>query len=161
MSLVCVSRVASDCVPLMLDRSHTRRQHTIHASAARFLVCPLLLPAMSAPVAAESAAASAAPAAAAAAAAPTTYPEHDLSLRLPHYHNLEWRLDVQLSSRMLRNQVSPVLLLELETRDAVDVSRKQLLQIDYANLDHLVKEIEHAVKEVNTKHSRRIMRYVK
>lgn len=85
----------------------------------------------------------------------------DLSLRLPHYHNLEWRLDIQLSSKMLRNQVEPLLLVELETKDAEDQSQRQMLQLDYTNLDHLVKELEQAVKEINNKHSRRVLRYVK
>lgn len=85
----------------------------------------------------------------------------DLSFKLPHYHNLEWRLDVQLGSRLVRNQVQPVLMVELETRDAEDAPQKQLMQLDYANLDHLVQVLESAVKEVNTKHARRVVRYVK
>jgi hypothetical protein len=40
----------------------------------------------------------------------------DMSLRLPRYANLDWRLDVQLSSRSLRQQFTPSLLLELETK---------------------------------------------
>jgi hypothetical protein len=40
----------------------------------------------------------------------------DLSLKLPRYANLDWRLDVQLSSRSLRQQFTPSLLLELETK---------------------------------------------
>ena len=52
-------------------------------------------------------------------------------------------------------------MVELETKNGRDQSEKQLFQLDYANLDHLVKELEDAVKEVNTKHSRRIIRYVK
>jgi len=105
----------------------------------------------------------------------------DLSLQVPHYHNLEWRLDVQLGSRMLRSQIAPTLLVERETRDvqaptadsedpataaapaatAATASHKHLLQLDWANLDHLVQQLERAVKEVNTKHSRRVLRYVK
>jgi hypothetical protein len=85
----------------------------------------------------------------------------DLSLRLPHYQNAEWRLDVSLGSRLCRAQLSPTLLLQLETRDAHDQPHAHLLQLDYANLDHLVAELEAAVKEANTKHARRIIRYVK
>lgn len=29
----------------------------------------------------------------------------DLSFKLPHYNNIDWRLDVQLASRCLRQQV--------------------------------------------------------
>ena len=85
----------------------------------------------------------------------------DLSLRLPHYHNLEWRLDVQLGSRMLRSTMEPSLLLELETRDSRGQPIKQIMQMDYANLDHTVQELERAVREANTKHARRVIRYVK
>lgn len=85
----------------------------------------------------------------------------DLSLRLPHYHNLEWRLDVQLGSRMMRSSLEPSLLLELETRDSRGQPSKQIMQMDYANLDHTVQELERAVKEANTKHARRVIRYVK
>lgn len=88
----------------------------------------------------------------------------DLSLRLGHYHNLEWRLDVPLASRMLRSGGSllqPLLIIELETKDARGNPTKNLMQMDYANLDHLVQQLEMAVKEVNTKHSRRVLRYVK
>jgi hypothetical protein len=38
------------------------------------------------------------------------------SLQLPHYVNLDWRLDVQLGSRALRQQFEPTLMLELETQ---------------------------------------------
>lgn len=36
---------------------------------------------------------------------------------LPHYHNLEWRVDVQLASRGLQRQAEPSVLLRLHTRD--------------------------------------------
>jgi hypothetical protein len=89
----------------------------------------------------------------------------DLSLTLPHYHNLEWRLDVQLGTRFQRNHVQPVILVELETRSedgaGEEKEERKMMQLDYANLDHLVKQLELAVKEVNTKHARRIVRYVK
>ena len=39
------------------------------------------------------------------------------AMDLPHYHDLEWRLEVQLSSRALSRQVEPAVLLRLHTRD--------------------------------------------
>ena len=39
------------------------------------------------------------------------------AMDLPHYHDLEWRLEVQLSSRALSRQVEPTVLLRLHTRD--------------------------------------------
>lgn len=85
----------------------------------------------------------------------------DLSLRLPHYHNAEWRLDIALASRHLRQSVTPTLTLALETHDARGNPSVTHLQLDYANLDHAVRELERAVKEADTKHSRRVIRYVK
>jgi len=112
----------------------------------------------------------------------------DLSMRLPHYHNLDWRLDIQVSSRCLRNQVKPVFVLELETHSSAgpaagntnttaststpssipsslssDSSSSSVsqLQSDYANLQHMLEEVERAVNQFHTKHSRRMIRYIK
>ena len=41
----------------------------------------------------------------------------EMSMDLPHYHNLEWRLDVQLASRALQRQAQPSVLFRLHTRD--------------------------------------------
>jgi hypothetical protein len=40
-----------------------------------------------------------------------------VSFALPQYANLEWRLDVELGSRCMRNQVTPMYLLKLETNE--------------------------------------------
>ena len=40
-----------------------------------------------------------------------------MTMELPHYHNLEWRLDVQLASRSLQQQADPSLTLRLHTKD--------------------------------------------
>lgn len=40
-----------------------------------------------------------------------------MSMDLPHYHNLEWRFDVQLASRSLQRQTQPVVVLRLHTKD--------------------------------------------
>ncbi|XP_041912210.1 COMM domain-containing protein 2 [Alosa sapidissima] len=83
-----------------------------------------------------------------------------LALALPHYHNLEWRLDVQLASRTLRQQVKPTVTLKLH----LDNSGKQsarVLQTDPATLLHLITELERALAEAKTNHCRRIMRNIK
>ena len=41
-----------------------------------------------------------------------------MTLDLPHYHDLEWRLEVQLASRSLQQQALPSLSLRLHTRDS-------------------------------------------
>ena len=40
-----------------------------------------------------------------------------MSMDLPHYHNLEWRFDVQLASRSLQRQTQPVVMLRLHIKD--------------------------------------------
>ena len=40
-----------------------------------------------------------------------------MSMDLPHYHNLEWRFDVQLASRSLQRQTQPVIMMRLHTKD--------------------------------------------
>ena len=40
-----------------------------------------------------------------------------MSMDLPHYHNLEWRFDVQLASRSLQRQTQPVIMLRLHIKD--------------------------------------------
>ena len=41
-----------------------------------------------------------------------------MTMDLPHYHNLEWRLDVQLASRSLQQLAQPSLTLRLHTKDS-------------------------------------------
>jgi len=134
-----------------------------------------------------------------------------LSLQLPHYYDLDWRLDIQLASRCLRAQAKPVFLLQLHTtipgagagadRDATagaagataatgggardqkgrDVKADgpsggadavvapaakenkevQWLAADYANIKHLCTELEKAIAQAKSSHTRRIMKYVK
>ncbi len=38
------------------------------------------------------------------------------SLQLPHYSSLDWRLDVEVGSRCIRNIAQPSYLLELKTK---------------------------------------------
>lgn len=40
----------------------------------------------------------------------------EMSLNVPHFHDLEWRLDVQLASRSLQRQAQPTVLLRLHTK---------------------------------------------
>ena len=41
----------------------------------------------------------------------------EMSMNLPHYHDLEWRFDVQLASRALQRQAQPSVLLRLHTKE--------------------------------------------
>jgi len=81
----------------------------------------------------------------------------DLSVDLPHYSNLEWRLDFQLSSRTSRNILNPIFLIELETLDKKK-SHTEVLQADWVNLKHLCLELESALDTTKEVYARRVSR---
>ncbi|XP_071342864.1 COMM domain-containing protein 2 [Trachinotus anak] len=87
-----------------------------------------------------------------------------LPSNLPAYHNLEWRLDVQLASRSVRQQVIPMLTMRLLLTRGPD-SRSdhsvRVLQTDPSTLLHLISTLEAALAAMKTSHSRRILRNIK
>ncbi|XP_033637650.1 COMM domain-containing protein 2-like [Asterias rubens] len=85
--------------------------------------------------------------------------QSEMVMDLPHYHNLEWRLDVELASRSLHHQTTPSLLLKLHTEDSGNKTT-QLLETDPSNLLHMTKCLEGALAEVKSQHCRRIMRNI-
>eukprot|EP01103_Thecamoeba_quadrilineata_P001327 TRINITY_DN1117_c0_g1_i1.p1 TRINITY_DN1117_c0_g1~~TRINITY_DN1117_c0_g1_i1.p1 ORF type:complete len:198 (+),score=36.93 TRINITY_DN1117_c0_g1_i1:33-626(+) len=82
----------------------------------------------------------------------------DLTINMPQYQNLEWRLDVQIASRSLRNQTEPLFLLKLDLNNP---DKTQYLQTDFVNLKNLCNELESALQETKSTHCRRIMRNIK
>lgn len=82
------------------------------------------------------------------------------SVDLPHYGHLAWRLDIQLATRSLRSQMSPIFVLQLDTLQN-GVRTRHYLQADYSNLKHLCDELELALKEMKTPHCSRIRRNIK
>lgn len=85
---------------------------------------------------------------------------NEMSMDLPHYHNLEWRFDVELASRSLRHQVTPVITMKLHTKDCDKIST-QVLQTDPVNLVHLTKVLDEALQEMKSPYCRRIVRNIK
>ena len=83
-----------------------------------------------------------------------------LSLPLPHYASLQWRLDVELHTRLVARTATPVYMLELSTRTG-EKQNSVLLQSDYAGLLKLEAALEDAIRAMQTKEARRIIRYVK
>ncbi|XP_076321526.1 COMM domain-containing protein 2 isoform X2 [Tachypleus tridentatus] len=83
-----------------------------------------------------------------------------LNMNLLQYSSLEWRFDVQIASRCLRQQVTPMIMLKL---DLCKDGKKQpvVLQTDPCNLVHLTETLEEALMEVKSQHTRRIMRNIK
>ncbi|XP_063772010.1 COMM domain-containing protein 2 isoform X2 [Pseudophryne corroboree] len=84
----------------------------------------------------------------------------ELEPDLPSYHNLEWRLDVQLASRSLRHQVKPTVTMKLHLKQNDDL-KTSILQTDPATLIHIIQELEQALAEMKTNHCRRIVRNIK
>ncbi|XP_025920946.1 COMM domain-containing protein 2-like [Apteryx rowi] len=84
----------------------------------------------------------------------------ELAPKLPSYHNLEWRLDVQLASRSLRQQIKPAVTIKLHLNQNGDQTA-QVLQTDPSTLLHLIQQLEQALGEMKTNHCRRIVRNMK
>ncbi|KAL7396629.1 hypothetical protein ABVT39_008971 [Epinephelus coioides] len=87
-----------------------------------------------------------------------------LPSNLPAYQNLEWRLDVQLASRSLRQQVIPMLTIRLLLTggcDSRDDHSRMVLQTDPSTLLHLISTLEAALAAMKTSHARRICRNIK
>uniref|UniRef100_A0A2D4PJ15 COMM domain-containing protein n=1 Tax=Micrurus surinamensis TaxID=129470 RepID=A0A2D4PJ15_MICSU len=84
----------------------------------------------------------------------------ELTPKFPSYHNLEWRLDVQLASRSLRQQIKPAVTLKLHLNENENQMTK-ILQTDPATLLHLIQQMEQALGEMKTNHCRRIVRNIK
>jgi hypothetical protein len=85
------------------------------------------------------------------------------SLVLPHYADLQWRLDVEVSRRSISGRCEAMYLLELTVAGGSSSREEQklLMQSDYAAMLQLEKELEAAVKGLQSKEARRILRYVK
>nr|XP_023476862.1 COMM domain-containing protein 2 isoform X3 [Equus caballus] len=84
----------------------------------------------------------------------------ELAPDLPSYHSLEWRLDVQLASRSLRQQIKPSVTIKLRLNQN-GAHTTQVLQTDPATLVRLVQQLEQALEEMKTNHCRRVVRNVK
>eukprot|EP01112_Ceratiomyxa_fruticulosa_P010038 TRINITY_DN2634_c0_g1_i1.p1 TRINITY_DN2634_c0_g1~~TRINITY_DN2634_c0_g1_i1.p1 ORF type:complete len:213 (+),score=36.46 TRINITY_DN2634_c0_g1_i1:169-807(+) len=98
---------------------------------------------------------------------------YELYPHLPHYVDLDWRLDVQLASRTLRGQtIDPVFILHLKTTSTEtknnntdnnneDKDTSQYLQADPHHIKHLTSELEAALQEIRANDVRRVMRNIK
>ncbi|XP_035800140.1 COMM domain-containing protein 2 isoform X2 [Amphiprion ocellaris] len=83
---------------------------------------------------------------------------------LPAYHNLEWRLDIQLASRLCRQQVIPMLTMRLLLTRGCDSHSdysSRVLQADPSTLLYLISTLEAALAAIKTSHGRRILRNIK
>lgn len=84
----------------------------------------------------------------------------EMTVTLPHYHNLEWRFDVELASRSLHHQTNPLVLMKLHTKEGKK-EKSEVLQVDPVNLVHMTNVLENAMHEMKNSHCRRIVRNIK
>jgi len=84
----------------------------------------------------------------------------EMTVTVPHYHNLEWRFDVELASRSLHHQTNPLVLMKLHTKEGEE-KKSDVLQVDPVNLIHMTNVLENAMNEMKTAHCRRIVRNIK
>ena len=84
----------------------------------------------------------------------------EMTLGTRHYHDLEWRFDVELASRSLQHQTNPVVIMRLHTKQGEKKSA-DIIETDPVNLIHLTSELENAMQEMKTAHCRRIVRNIK
>ncbi|EGI62544.1 PREDICTED: COMM domain-containing protein 2 [Acromyrmex echinatior] len=87
----------------------------------------------------------------------------EIGFKLPRYHDMEWRFEVQTASRSLLKQVAPLISLDLSLKnpDNPEEIEHVLLQTDPTNLLHITQELEEALQESRSQHIRRISRAVK
>lgn len=84
-----------------------------------------------------------------------------VSVQTPHYQNLEYRVDVELASRSLLGQHTPVWLMKLTTVDSDGVASSKMLQTDATNLSRLYDELSMAFGEERAGYVRRVNRNIK
>ncbi|KAE8749833.1 hypothetical protein FOCC_FOCC003301 [Frankliniella occidentalis] len=85
---------------------------------------------------------------------------------LLHYHDLEWRFDVQVASRSLLKQTIPAVTIKLTLKEIPQVEEETkykhlLLETDPNNLKHLIQKLDEALLEASSQHSRRLQRIFK
>ncbi|XP_018371262.1 PREDICTED: COMM domain-containing protein 2 [Trachymyrmex cornetzi] len=87
----------------------------------------------------------------------------EIGFKLPRYHDMEWRFEVQTASRSLLKQVAPLVSLDLSLKnpDNPEEIEHVLLQTDPTNLLHITQQLEEALQESRSQHIRRISRAVK
>eukprot|EP00036_Acanthoecidae_sp_10tr_P010887 CAMPEP_0182925368 /NCGR_PEP_ID=MMETSP0105_2-20130417/9376_1 /TAXON_ID=81532 ORGANISM="Acanthoeca-like sp., Strain 10tr" /NCGR_SAMPLE_ID=MMETSP0105_2 /ASSEMBLY_ACC=CAM_ASM_000205 /LENGTH=201 /DNA_ID=CAMNT_0025063215 /DNA_START=41 /DNA_END=646 /DNA_ORIENTATION=- len=84
-----------------------------------------------------------------------------MTMSLPTYKDLKWRIDAQIASRTLRQSVEPTVVLQIDTLDENSDAASITLQTDPTTLAHMTAQLEAALKAVKMSHYRRITRAIK
>ncbi|XP_017778145.1 PREDICTED: COMM domain-containing protein 2 [Nicrophorus vespilloides] len=76
------------------------------------------------------------------------------------YYNLDWRFEIQVSSRSLLDQVIPLITMDLVLKDKekADELKHVFLEADPRNVMHITEELEKALAESKYRHLSRVPR---
>ncbi|KAJ5075518.1 comm domain containing protein [Anaeramoeba ignava] len=80
-----------------------------------------------------------------------------MTFELPYLKTMEWRLDVQLASRKLREQFQPYYIIRITTSD----DKIFTMYCDFHELKEITDQLERALSEIRSQHFQRIHRYIK
>ncbi|GLE02148.1 hypothetical protein PINS_up010986 [Pythium insidiosum] len=95
-----------------------------------------------------------------------------LELRVPQYRALDWRVDLEIANRSMRNRPEPIVTLALHTATTgtaagggatslgLPTRQTTCMRVDYANLTKLQRQLEMALQEVDSVHCTRMQRYL-
>lgn len=86
----------------------------------------------------------------------------NLKVNTVEYKNLEWRVDVKLASRAIKDIIEPeiILKLDLKNNNNDNTTTSKLLKTDIVNLVHLTNSLDDALNEIKTNYCRRVFRNV-
>ena len=78
------------------------------------------------------------------------------------YKDLKWRIDIQLSSKLVGNNPQPIVYLHLDTTNPVSKEEEtKIFQTDPCNIRHIINELELAQKELESVYTQRVEKYIK
>mmetsp|Transcript_15650 Transcript_15650/g.48511 ORF Transcript_15650/g.48511 Transcript_15650/m.48511 type:complete len:89 (-) Transcript_15650:955-1221(-) len=84
---------------------------------------------------------------------------------IPSYHNLEWRLDVEVSRRLDRDISKPTFVLKLDTLPdgaaSADEKKSLVFECNSAMMQHLGSQIAEALKAAEAPGAQRAVKYIK
>lgn len=82
-----------------------------------------------------------------------------LSIQLPSFQKLDWRLDVEVSRRMAHNVFQPNFMFKLDTID--NEPKSQYMQVDMKTVKFLRSQLKAALQESSSVHQKRVAKYVR